>query len=244
MTSFTVCSHNIQGRFHLFAEELNNFVQKNSLSVVCLQDIGYLGPEGPNEWRLQANTARFYTNYSSTNKSRSVAIIVSEAWDEPIVERDVQGGLLGVTLRHDNVEVKVICAYLPPGLDRYGKPDRLSCKTTIEATRQREASNTYETISRWIRNSQNWILMGDLNETRDEKLDRKWNGERKHEYCLAKRKFVENFLQDSDGIDLWRKMYPDLANGHTRTDPRTGSTSRLDYAILRPSLLKVKEQCA
>jgi exonuclease III len=240
MTSFTLISHNIHGRFQHYAEEINEFLRKDSLNVICLQDIGYIGPEGPNEWRTLANSPQIYTNYSPLNKSRNVAVAVSEAWDVSKVERDDQGGLLGVTIHHDELEVKIISAYLPPCLDLYGKPDRAPRSNTPQATRQREALKTYETILKWIKDTSNWIVVGDLNETRKENLDRKWEGDHKRQYCRASRKFIEEFLQISGGIDVWRRLHPSTANGHTRRDPVTLSTARLDYAIISPSLLGKK----
>ena len=93
------------------------------------------------------------------------------------MEKDKGGGLLAVTLRHDWVTLKVINAYLPPGLDGYGVPDSRPTEDSQMAVRQREALDSYQTLVEWTQEESNWILLGDLNETRDEKLDRVWYGQ-------------------------------------------------------------------
>jgi hypothetical protein len=56
MIGFTILSHNIQGKFSLFEEELNRFIGERPLNVACLQDVGYIGPDGPIAWKDHANT--------------------------------------------------------------------------------------------------------------------------------------------------------------------------------------------
>ena len=123
MFGYTLLSHNLQSKFTLFEEELNKFISERPLNVACLQDIGQVGPEGPASWKRHANKGHFFTNYSSTNKSRNVAILVGEEWDVVQVKKDQGGGLLAVTLHHDLTSLKVISVYLPPSLDTYGMPD-------------------------------------------------------------------------------------------------------------------------
>jgi exonuclease III len=171
------------------------------------------------------------------NQNRNVAIIVGEAWDVSKIEKDAHGGLLALTLSHDSITLKVICAYLPPMLDLIGKPSGL-LKKGKNGERQKEALEAYETISRWVEGVGYWVLAGDLNETRNEKLDRYWSTRSK--YCAAKRKFINEFLEESQSVDLWRVLFPTSINGHTRRDHRTNSTARLDYVILSESLHRTR----
>jgi hypothetical protein len=78
MLGFTLISHNLQSKFSVFEEELNSFIGERPLNIACLQDIGYVGPEGPITWKKHANTGQIVTNYSSVNKSRNVAILVGK----------------------------------------------------------------------------------------------------------------------------------------------------------------------
>ena len=238
MIGFTILSHNIQGKFSLFEEELNRFIGERPLNVVCLQDVGYIGPDGPISWKDHANTDRIITNYSSTNKSRSVAVLVGKEWDISKIEKNKGGGLLAVTLHHDLLTLKVINAYLPPGLDSYGKPDRLPSGESLMAVRQKEALESYHTLTEWAQDIPNWVLVGDLNETRDEKLDRTFTEKLKP--SRKRRKFVEEFLSSTGAIDMWRSTFPSTPNGHTRRDPSSHSTARLDYIIASPGLHTIK----
>ena len=108
MIGYTILSHNLQSKFNLFEEELNKFIGERPLNVACLQDVGYIGPDGPCAWKQHSNTSRIFTNYSSTNKSRNVAILVGEEWDVIRVEKNKGGGLLAVTLHHELTTIKVI----------------------------------------------------------------------------------------------------------------------------------------
>jgi exonuclease III len=238
MIGFTILSHNIQGKFSLFEEELNRFIGERPLNVACLQDVGYIGPDGPIAWKDHANTDRIFTNYSNTNKSRNVAILVGSDWDISKVEKSKGGGLLAVTLHHDLITLKVISAYLPPGLDSYGKPDSLPSGESVMATRQKEALDSYHTLTEWAQDVPNWVLVGDLNETRDEKLDRTVTEKMKP--SRKRRKFVEEFLSSTGAIDMWRATFPNAPNGHTRRDPSSHSTARLDYIVASSSFYSIK----
>ena len=148
MTSFVVLSHNIQNKFHQFAAEIIHFTRKNPLNIACIQDVcSSLGPEGPIEWRAEESPPRFFMNANPTvNQNRNVAIVVGDAWDIEKVEKDSQGALLAVTLHHDNMTIKVICAYMPPELDRVGKPAG-TLKKGKSGERQKEALESYEIVS-------------------------------------------------------------------------------------------------
>ena len=234
MIGYTILSHNLQSKFNLFEEELNKFIGERPLNIACLQDIGNIGPEGPCSWKQHANTSRIFTNYSTTNKSRNVAILVGEEWDVVRVEKDNGGGLLAVTLHHELITIKVISAYLPPGLDTYGLPDSRPTEDTQMAIRQREAMDSYQTLAEWTQDTPNWVLLGDLNETRDEKLDRTSLSDKLNN-TAKRRKFIDSFLTSTGALDMWRTIHPNTPNGHTRTNPSSRSTARLDYVIISPA---------
>lgn len=227
MMPFTILSRNIQGRFNHFAEELNHFLSINSLNIVCIQDLGYIGPDGPIEWRGLSSADHFICNYSHQNARRNVAIILGSGWNVGRVEKSETGGLVAVDICSGKIRIKLICAYMPPGLDWYGKPNQRPASDTVAAVRQREALDSYGVMTKWTEQCSHWIVVGDLNETRDEKLDRSWTTGQDRK-CFAKRKFIDEFLIDTNAVDLWRYCYP-LAAGHTRTDHRSHATARLDY---------------
>jgi exonuclease III len=53
---------------------------------------------------------------------------------------------------------------------------------------------------------ENCLLMGDLNTTLDEQLDRKNYQTDNHKRC---RKVINNWIQEGDYVDVFRAFYPD-----------------------------------
>ena len=100
------------------------------------------------------------------------------------------------------------------------------------ATRQREALDSYKVLTEWTQEVTNWIILGDLNETRDEKLDRSSPTTQQKGTC-RRGKFVEKFISSTGAIDMWREA--NTPNGHTRKDPVSRATARL--VIISPGLL-------
>jgi len=53
-------------------------------------------------------------------------------------------------------------------------------------------------------------------------------------------KFIEGFLEDTDGVDAWRLLYPHIP-GFTYQSAR-GSFSRIDYFLLSSSILAASQK--
>ncbi len=82
--------------------------------------------------------------------------------------------------------------------------------------------------------SPNWILAGDLNETRTG-IDRKRSVKPKSKPQPEKKKFVDLFLCETGGMDVWRGLFADKP-GFTYRNDQKNSFSRLDYFIVSPKL--------
>src|SRR5689334_6581173 len=79
----------------------------------------------------------------------------------------------------------------------------------------------------------NW---GDLNETRSH-MDRLRPTD-----IVPKnlRKFINGFLEESNGLDVWRSLYPNTP-GFTFRNDQGSSFSRIDYFLSSPSLTQLLE---
>ena len=92
-------------------------------TAICLQDIGITGPDGPPLLRRSLGEHSLFVNSNSSNKSRTVAIIVHKSWQLKHIYRDATGSLIGVVVSKDETEILLISAYLPATLDRVGVPE-------------------------------------------------------------------------------------------------------------------------
>ena len=177
MTSFRVSSQNLNMRFHLLIEEINDYFEDCELNIACFQDTGEIGPEGPTSLSNSKNIQIVATNYSNTNKCRNVATLIGRGWNViGDIYRNKTGSLLGITVQRERFTLGVLNAYLPPGLDNYGKPTGDFNSNTVAGRRQAEALRTYDEANTWLRQHRLWIMVGDLNETRDES----WIDDRLH----------------------------------------------------------------
>src|ERR1700722_15020227 len=96
---------------------------------------------------------------------------------------------------------------------------------------QEEAHAIYSTLLEWTTMHSSWIVGGDLNETRSA-IDR----ERLRELKIKTHKFLNNFLEDAGGIDVWRSLFP-LLPGFTYRNSKGTSFSRLDYFLISPPIM-------
>jgi hypothetical protein len=96
-------------------------------------------------------------------------------------------------------------------LDNYGAPVTWNSesKNTVSAI-QEEAHAVYSTLLEWTHKHPTWIIGGDLNETRSD-LDRV----RIREFKARPYKFINTFLEESGGVDVWRHLFPSLLDSHT-----------------------------
>ena len=86
-------------------------------------------------------------------------------------------------------------------------------------------------MTEWTSRHTHWIIGGDLNETRAPV-----DSARVSEFKDVP-KFVNGFLDDSQGVDLWRVLHPQKPGFSYRSDNGL-SHSRLDYFLVSPILLE------
>jgi exonuclease III len=241
---FSLFSQNLQSNYRLFSSTLVDILNKFKKPIICLQDLGFPGPEIPNEFSKTLSPHKILYNGRADRKCRNTAIVVHSDWEILDIRNHPSGGLLGVKLRNGDFQLMVISAYLPPGLDRCGKTLISGAKPdNQDVPRQQEAEDIYSIARTWVSEAELWVLAGDLNET-ILKEDRK-TGSRKG-YKVIKDKFVSSFLDISQGIDLWRHLHPITGrtdSGHTRFSKNRRSSARIDYFLLSHQLVSSASAC-
>jgi exonuclease III len=86
---------------------------------------------------------------------------------------------------------------------------------------------------------ENCLLMGDLNTTLEEQLDRKNYKTDNHRRC---RTVINNWIQEGDYVDVFRAFYPDRESYTYRVQGNQIKRSTLDYALASRELFgKVTE---
>ena len=192
-----VHSQNLRSKYKYFVHEFESLLNQNELAVIFIQDMGNVGPDGPNELRQALAPHKLITNTINTNKSRNTGIILHKNWEIRNVRKHESGGLLGAEIKNANTTIFTMSAYLPTSLDAFGMPESFdSTKESDAISKQEEAHSIYSTAVDWIRPHKNWILGGDLNET-IEKWDRKKLSEKTYSYHGTGAKFIQNFLNES-----------------------------------------------
>ena len=234
---FSLFSQNLQSNYRLFSSTLVDILNKFKKPIICLQDLGFPGPEIPNEFSKSLSPHKILYNGRGDRKCRNTAIVVHSDWEILDIRNHPSGGLLGVKLRNGDFQLMVISAYLPPGLDRCGKTLISGAKPdNQDVPRQQEAEDIYSMARTWVSEAELWVLAGDLNETIS-KEDRKTGSQKG--YKVIKDKFVSSFLDTSQGIDLWRHLHPITGRtdyGHTRF-------SGIDYFLLSHQLVSNASAC-
>jgi hypothetical protein len=206
-SQFTISSHNIQGRsqlVELYFSKLNS--GKGANEIILLQDVGIEAKKILFMLSSVSNSVVSRVNFSPTNSSRSVAILVGRNWKILETFNDEKGSAIGVLLSRGKSLIACFSAYLPPGLDNIGSQHstRLSPHFSVKDKVQHEANNTYCTLKKWIGTLSpfvNWLIGGDLNETRSA-LDRTSYSSKSYQH-IKKDKFVEEFLSVTQGMDVW-----------------------------------------
>ena len=242
MTGLNIYSQNLRGNFKRFVHEFESLLNQSDLAIILIQDMGNIGPDGPHELRQALAPHKVITNATNTNKSKNTGIILHKNWELVNTRKHESGGLTGAEIRNANTTLFVMSAYLPTSLDGFGMPESFDSTKESEATlKQEEAHAIYSVATDWTRSYKNWILGGDLNET-IEKWDRKKLSEQTYSYHGTGAKFIQNFLNETRSIDLWRILHPyDEKNpeaGHTCFHNKGRSSARLDYFIISKDLLQ------
>jgi hypothetical protein len=249
MIGIVVHSQNLRGSLKRSIDNVLTTINDPDCECTAflLQDLGTTGPEGPSALRNYLGEHKILVNSATSNKSRTVGIIIHKSWKIMKIFKDDTGSLIGAEITKGSLSILVVSAYLPTSLDNYGAPDAWnseSQKTTNLI--QKEAHAIYSTLLEWTHNNPTWIIGGDLNETRED-LDRV----RTRKFKARPYKFINNFLEESGGIDVWRQLFPHLPgftycrkskvnnalkqNEEKMKKGRTGkngdSFSRLDYFL-------------
>jgi exonuclease III len=224
-----IFSHNIQGNIKL----LDNYIYQieHTSDIYLLQDVGIRGSRILMDRRARKRDT--ILNISSTNRSRSTAILVGHNWN--IVDQWINGdgSISAAIISNGSYFLSTASIYLPVGLDKIGLREGKQTKTSslLQETRL-EATRIYEELSQWILNTPmniHWLVGGDLNETRST-LDRK---EKSKAYTYnSHAKFINSFLRTNDGVDVWRRLHPRGPPGYTRFQQ---NPSRLDYFLIQKS---------
>ena len=239
MMHLRVHSQNFRGSVRKSLETIQNTFQPSDCECTAffLQDLGATGPDGPSLLKETLGDHSIYANSSQSNKSRTVAIILHKSWSITQVYRDTTGSLVGVVASRSGIEILLISAYLPSKTDILGSPDLwdLDIKSPAKSV-QEEIHAIYSSLLEWTTIHPLWLIGGDLNETRSQ-VDRLRANDSAPKNL---RKFINGFLEDSNGIDVWRSLYPNTP-GFTFKNNQGSSFSRIDYFLSSPSLTQLLE---
>ena len=177
----TLISHNVQGKKKLVEGYIKSL---KPTEIYFLQDVGQQAYNFLHKLKNINHKSQIILNRSSRNKYRSVALIIGSKWQVADSFCNTTGSMIGASLCTTDNLLHVICTYLPHSLDKIGE-EKISSPTSPHQLHREEAIQTYKDISSWIsslpRNSQ-WILAGDLNETRSN-LDREGKNRKLTSLC-------------------------------------------------------------
>lgn len=122
---------------------------------------------------------------------------------------------------------------MPASLNKVGAPKSVDLTNITDSSEvQLEAHNAYGLLKDLTARESHWIIGGDLNEIREDR-DRRL-APSVSSYRIPKYKFVTSFLQETNGLDVWRECYPNTP-GFTYKSSKN-SLSRLDYFLASPLL--------
>src|SRR3984885_6409850 len=77
MMDITILSQSLRSKYKEFEVLLN----QNELAIILIQDMGNVGPDGPQELRQALTPHTIITNTTPTNKARSTGIILHKNWE-------------------------------------------------------------------------------------------------------------------------------------------------------------------
>jgi hypothetical protein len=249
MMDITVFSQNLRSKYKYFVPEFENLLNQNELTIILMQDMGNVGPDGPQELRQALQPHNLITNTIVTNKSRNTGIILHKNWEVIKVQKHDSGGLTGVEIKNGNTTLFVMCAYLPTALDAHGMPNSFdSTKEADAITKQEQAHAIYSTAAEWIQPHRNWILGGDLNETL-ESWDRKKLTEETYSYHGMETNSLRNFSLKFEEWISGELSIPTMESNPTRAthaftikgNPQQGLTSFL--SLKSCSRVQTKLRC-
>ena len=160
MMDIIIFSQNLRGKYKYFINEFETMLNQNELAIILIQDMGNVGPDGPQDLRQALAPHNIITNTISTNKARNTGIILHRNWEIISEQKHESGGLIGVEVRSANTSVFVMCAYLPTALDAYGMPESFDATSESKTTKaQEEAYAIYSTASEWTQPHKNSLVV-------------------------------------------------------------------------------------
>jgi hypothetical protein len=71
MMEINVYSQNLRSKYEYFVHEFESLLNHTELTIILIQDMGNVGPDGPNELRQALAPHTLITNVSNVNKSRN-----------------------------------------------------------------------------------------------------------------------------------------------------------------------------
>src|SRR4051794_40662749 len=124
-TTQSFFSQNLRGKYLPFIDHFH-YLLSNGTPIICIQDLGLVGPDGPVELIEKLAPHTVIVNAHPTKKSRSTGIILHKEWELiGSAKSHDSGGLIGVQIRKGHQKIFVMSAYLPWGLDEIRHPGDL-----------------------------------------------------------------------------------------------------------------------
>ena len=183
------------------------------------------------------------TNTINTNKSRNTGIILHKNWEIKNVRKHESGGLLGAEIKNANTTIFTMSAYLPTSLVL------LECQNPSTLQKNLTPSQSKKKHIRYIPRPSTGSALTRTGSSVETLMKQSRNGIGKN--CLKRptltingtgAKFIQNFLNEARGIDLWRMLHPvDEKNpeiGHTCFHNKGRSSARLDYFLISEDLFQ------
>ena len=142
MMDLMIHSQNLRGKYKYFVQEFVSLLNRNDLTIILIQDMGNVGPDGPQELQQALAPHNLITNTVSTNKARNTGIILHKNWEIGKVQKHESGGLVGVEIKHGSTALFVMSAYLPTSLDAFGMPGSFDSTDDSECTTKQEEAHS------------------------------------------------------------------------------------------------------
>jgi hypothetical protein len=145
--TFRVFSQNLRGKYEPFIDSFNFLLQHEISPVIFIQDLGFVGPDAPQDLVDGLAPHTVIVNANPERKSRNTGIIIHKDWEiQGEIKKHESGGLIGVTIRKGSDKILAMSAYLPWGLDYCGVPKQFNAFTEKGKFRkQEEALEIYAT---------------------------------------------------------------------------------------------------
>lgn len=156
MMQIRVHSQNLRGSWTSSSTWIESTIEDSNCecTAILLQDIGPTDLDGPPILRNALKGHKIIANFSTTNKARTVAIIIHKSWETKSILRDDSGSLIGAIVSKGNLSLLLISAYLPAMLNQFGFPKKWDFEDQrVAALVQGEAHAIYSSMLQWTNSS-------------------------------------------------------------------------------------------